>query len=406
MSATGSDSIGDRRLWQERVLLAGFGLLAAALPLAVMTFRSLPLVCGLAAACLLAAWAMAGALRRPRDLVMVAALVLLLLVAGLSIEHTPVPREAIEVLLAHAALPIAVALVLASADPPPAPRKAALVLVCGLALAAVLLIVELRTGLLLHRLFRANLNPSKMNQSAVVMALWLWPTLVLARATVGRNGTAALTLLVGVAVFMSESETAKLALVCGAAAFVLFMTGWRWLIPALAVAVALFMLVQPFIPAIVDEVLPAAALDAMKEGHARERLLIWRAFSAATALQPMTGFGFDSSGEIGAGPLLQRVPEALRDGIRDSHPHNMGLQVWVELGLMGAFLVAVALGRMVRAAGRLDPAVVPAAAAAIVTAVVVAAVGYGAWQAWWLSALGMLPVWLILAEKAVKAARA
>jgi hypothetical protein len=83
----------------------------------------------------------------------------------------------------------------------------------------------------------------------------------------------------------------------------------------------------------------------------------------------------------------------------------MALQVWVELGLRGAFLVAVALGRIIRAAGRLDASVTPAAAAAIVAALLVAAVGYGAWQAWWLSSLAMLPV-LLKAAAALKAARA
>ncbi len=282
-------------------------------------------------------------------------------------------------------------------------RGLSLALAAGLAFAAGLLIFEMLTDLFLHRLARANLNPSKMNQSAVVMVLWLWPCLLLAARSAGRSAAAGLAAIVTVAVFMSDSETAKLALLVGALGFGLFLTGWRWLIPALAVLVALFVLVQPVVPALVDALVPQSVLDAARAGHANERLTIWRSFSAAAAMEPMAGFGFDSSGDIGFGPLLERFPEALRVGIRDSHPHNMGLQVWVELGLMGAFLLTVALGRMVRAAGRW-PAPVPAAAAAsILVALVVAAVGYGAWQAWWLATLAMLPVLLNVAAAEIRA---
>jgi O-antigen ligase len=391
--------------WASRAIGAGYALLALALPMAVMTYRSLPLLLGLSAACLLVGWSLSRSLQRPRDMVLVISLALFVVVAAMSLERMARPGDGFEVLFGHAALPVALGVMLACADPPAPGRRVALALAGGLAAAALLLLVELRTDLVLHRLTGANLNPSKMNQSAVTMALWMWPILLLAAAALGRMAALGLAILVTVAVFLSESETAKLALAAGAIAFAVFQWRRPWLFGALAVAVTLLVLSQPLLPSLVDTILPEQALDALESAHARERLVIWRSFAAATAMEPMAGFGFDSSGEIGFGPLLERFPEELRTGIRDSHPHNMALQVWVELGLMGAFLVAVALGRIIRAAGRLDPSVTPAAAGAIVAALLVAAVGYGAWQAWWLSSLAMLPV-LLGAAAALKAARA
>ncbi len=380
--------------WARRFVDGGFVLLALSLPLAVMTYRSLPLVLGVSAAFLVVGWGMTRSLRRPRDMVLVIALALFVVVAAMSLERMADPGDGFEVLFGHAALPVALGVMLASANPPPVGRRMALALPAGLALAAVLLVVELRSDLVLHRLVGANLNPSKMNQSAVVMTLWLWPAVVLTAGMVGQRIALALCGVVAAAVFLSESETAKLALVAGALAFGLFRWRTRWLFGVLAVGVTVFVLSQPLLPTLVDTVVPSSALDALQAGHARERLVIWRSFAAATAMEPMAGFGFDSSGSIGFGPLLERFPAELRTGIRDSHPHNMALQVWVELGLMGAFLVAVALGRIIRSAGGLEPSVAPAAAASIVGALVVAAVGYGAWQAWWLSSLAMLPVLL------------
>lgn len=391
--------------WAARLVGVGHGLLALALPLAVMTYRSLPLVLGIAAACLVVAFAIDRRLRRPRDMVLVIALALFVVVAAMSVERMAVRGEGFEVLFAHAALPVALGILLASADKPAVGRTVVLALAGGLALAAVLLIVELRTGLVLHRLVKANLNPAKMNQSAVAMTVWLWPLAVAAAVVVGRGAALALAALVAAAVFMSESETAKLGLLAGALAFAIFQWRRPWLFGALAVAVAVFILAQPMLPGFIMEVMPARMLEVLKAGHAQERLDIWRSFAAAVAMEPMAGFGFDSSGEIGFGPLLERFPPDLRTGIRDSHPHNMALQVWVELGLMGAFLVTVAVGRMIRAAGRLDPTVTPAAAASIVAALSVAAVGYGAWQAWWLSMLAILPV-LLAAAASVTTARA
>lgn len=391
--------------WTTRLVGIGYALIALALPLAVMTYRSLPLVLGIAATCLVVAFAVDRRLRRPRDMVLVIALALFVVVAAMSVERMVAPGDGFEVLFAHAALPVALGILLASADKPAAGRSVVLALAAGVALAAVLLIVELRTDLVLHRLVRANLNPAKMNQSAVAMTVWLWPIAIALAAVAGRGAAVGLAALVGAAVFMSESETAKLGLLAGALAFAVFQWRRPWMFGALAVAVAVFILAQPLLPGFIMEVLPARVLEALKAGHAQERLDIWRSFAAAVAMEPMAGFGFDASGEIGFGPLLERFPPELRTGIRDSHPHNMALQVWVELGLMGAFLVTVAVGRMIRAAGSLDPSVTPAAAASIVAALSVAAVGYGAWQAWWLSMLAILPV-LLAAAARLTAARA
>ena len=108
---------------------------------------------------------------------------------------------------------------------------------------------------------------------------------------------------------------------------------------------------------------------------------------------PWAGVGFNGSHLIGFGPRLAYFPENLWVGIKDSHPHNMFLQAWVEMGLFGGLLLAciwLAWGWSVwrQPWRRLSPF-----GTAVLAAVpIVALVGYGAWQAWWIAVLAPLPV--------------
>jgi O-antigen ligase len=66
------------------------------------------------------------------------------------------------------------------------------------------------------------------------------------------------------------------------------------------------------------------------------------------------------------------------------HPHNAALQVWLELGAVGAALAAALAWLLGVAAAR---ATCPAAAAgALASGAVTAMLSFGAWQAWWIAA--------------------
>jgi O-antigen ligase len=71
------------------------------------------------------------------------------------------------------------------------------------------------------------------------------------------------------------------------------------------------------------------------------------------------------------------------------HPHNAPLQWWMELGLPGAALGALAGIAAVAAAmrARNDPAGRAAALGLVAAGMTVAVISYGAWQSWWLFAM-------------------
>ena len=113
---------------------------------------------------------------------------------------------------------------------------------------------------------------------------------------------------------------------------------------------------------------------------------------------------FEEAAGFGASPLLRqtsvaiRIPEENRVLLGVGHPHNAPIQVWTELGLVGAALAGlVGLLAMHRIDGQ--PRAARALGLALVAAIFsVGMIGQGAWQGWWAAAIGASVVWLKAAE--------
>jgi O-antigen ligase len=131
------------------------------------------------------------------------------------------------------------------------------------------------------------------------------------------------------------------------------------------------------------------------------RTLIWDFTAARIAERPLLGWGMEASRDIPGGrdnpseAALQRLrvtDPALRAWfaaphveVLPLHPHNGALQVWLELGAIGALLAAFLAWRLGLAAAR---APCPAAAAGVLASgAVTAMLSFGAWQAWWVAAM-------------------
>jgi len=103
-----------------------------------------------------------------------------------------------------------------------------------------------------------------------------------------------------------------------------------------------------------------------------QRMGYWRAASDLIGALPLRGWGLDAS--------------RMFDPRIKLHPHDSALQIWLELGAIGAALVA-ALWVTVLLRLRRDTSD-PAAALAAATAVIyltLGAVSFGVWQEWWLA---------------------
>ncbi len=114
------------------------------------------------------------------------------------------------------------------------------------------------------------------------------------------------------------------------------------------------------------------------------RLLIWN-FSAHKSLErPLLGWGMRSSRHVPGGDVwIHGMGETL-----PLHPHNAALQIWLELGAVGAMLGAglfvFALATVRNNGVRTEAAM---GAAVITSAAVILFLSFGLWQSWWISAL-------------------
>lgn len=200
----------------------------------------------------------------------------------------------------------------------------------------------------------------------------------------------------GVLLFLLPGESAKLAVLAGGVA-----AGVVCLLPgraprALGAALAGLVLLAP---ALLGPVLARGLPVGDWPPSAAHRLLIWDFAIGRIAEHPLRGWGMEASRSVPghrdspSPALLERFgltgPEVSAGWIPSSqllplHPHNGPLQVWLELGAVGAVLAALLAWHLAGAARRSGrPAV---ALAMLASGCVTAMLSFGAWQEWWIGA--------------------
>ncbi|TCZ59818.1 O-antigen ligase family protein [Roseicella aquatilis] len=266
-------------------------------------------------------------------------------------------------------------------------------LVAGLALAGL----DLGTGHAVRAAVRGLREPTPMlafglKPAASAMGLWL-PLVAAAGIAAWLRGTV---LLAGAALLvLLPGEAAKIAVLAGGLAGGLALLAPRLVPRLLGAALALSILAMPVaLGPVLARGLPADGIPP----SAAHRLLIWDFVTDRIAERPILGWGMESSRAI-PGHRDHPAPEAL-DRFRLAgpgtppwlpvaqllplHPHNMALQIWLELGLPGALLAAALALLLGQAAARSRwPAV---ATAALAAATVTGMLSFGAWQEWWVGA--------------------
>ena len=218
------------------------------------------------------------------------------------------------------------------------------------------------------------------NRGAVALALIAWPlTAYLWDRGVGWKALA-IPIALGIGSAFLESESATLGFAVGVATVLLAMA-----IPKAGRTISIAAIVLTF------AAMPFAARELYHHGwhradwlisSARHRVEIWDFTLQRIAEKPLLGWGFDA-----ARHLETSYPETGATGrtLAALHPHSVPLQILLELGAVGA---VVAIGLLCLVAMRLDDVSGRARAfgqAALVAALAMGTVAYGAWQNWWLA---------------------
>ncbi|MEN3930472.1 O-antigen ligase family protein [Microvirga sp. W0021] len=286
--------------------------------------------------------------------------------------------------------------VLAMALPEKMPRWLAPVAAIIAIIAAVFIFADITSGMYFRQLVGAKAYSFIYNRSVLTLFLVVTPLLFLLwrRGEKSYQVLGSLTALITVGtIFNSSSGAAVMAVLL----FIPVYVFARFLPKAsLWIAAGCFTFlfaVAPFYGSMFYEVLPQKIVEVFESDHSMERVDLWRAFEYTIAQQPIIGGGFAVSPVIINTPEAAAVPVELHGDLNMGHPHNAAMQVWVELGLVGAILALTVLFAMLRALAALPSRLVAEQLAWIAGITFVAIIGHGAWQGWWLAAIGAGMAW-------------
>jgi O-antigen ligase len=118
----------------------------------------------------------------------------------------------------------------------------------------------------------------------------------------------------------------------------------------------------------------------------QHRVEIWH-FAAERALdKPLLGWGFNASRYIPNGNEVSHFLPA-GQSIIPLHPHDAFLQVWLELGAIGAIIVGAMLLLTLRIVDQWPAAVARFTLPGYAAGLVIAGLAFGIWQSWWMATL-------------------
>jgi len=238
---------------------------------------------------------------------------------------------------------------------------------------------------------------SRINRGATFLAIVIWPLAVALSAKYGRGSAIGLVLVTAGTIVMTPSGSAKVAILVGVAVFGLAWVRWQLGVAAIVVGLVFGVAASPWTVQRVHQV-GAHALDMMPR-NAALRIDYW-AYAGELALRrPVFGLGFESARTI---PDMEGDGLAAADGVKVLfHPHNGGLQVWLELGGVGAILALGMAVLTIRACLRAADLVRVAALTVLGVTAQIALVTYSLWQTQWIATM----LWAVVATVLLGGAR-
>jgi len=302
-------------------------------------------------------------------------------------------------------------------------RNAAIAFILGTFVAALFLTFELLTHGALTRLalnsvelfqrpnFKhahmsngeiADLNMSLLNRNVNILTFNMWPALLGLKATfsgVRRSAFAGMLLAaVTLAVFLSEHQSSQVALLVSVAVFCLASYWRKPVIRSLAVAWCLaFVLVLPMdFLAYKSDLHMAHWLP----NSFRARIIIWEYTAERVFEHPWLGVGADSTRalkEPNTLEMAERPQGFIYPRTIGWHAHDLFLQSWFELGVIGVILIAFAGAMVALRMSFLPIEAQPFAASSFITFMAIASFGWGMWQTWLLCGAALLLIFLLVA---------
>lgn len=269
----------------------------------------------------------------------------------------------------------------------------------------MLIVSEMTFGSPIRGALGASTEDFRLNRAAIAVALML-PLLFLVQNGINRLFiNSAVVGLVWVAALTSISESAKLAVVV--VTFTLILATFirsSLLVLFCGFGVLATHILAPFIATALYTLVPREAFEALSFALATHnghfiRMEIWFAYVQQVLEAPIFGHGLASSLSLWAIDAYTGSDPVTLHALNFGHPHNISIQIWYELGLVGVVfstaLIVVILRHVL-----LLPERQKGVAAALISGVwTVSYVSHGAWQHWWWALVGIITILFVVRKK-------
>lgn len=270
---------------------------------------------------------------------------------------------------------------------------------------SLLVVSELALGSPIRSALGASTQGFRLNRAAVSVALML-PLLFLHDGGKKRLCISlAVFSLACIAIFFSESESAKLAVLAAAGALLVAnVMSSRWLVIFCGIGLVASHVIAPFIAVALYTLIPRQAVEAMSIALSQSpthliRVEIWWAYALQILEAPIFGHGLQASPM--ALDVYSGFDAAVIRGLSLTHPHNFSIQVWYELGVVGIALSSAMLLLLLRCVLRAPAGQQKVAVGLLAALWTVAYVSHGAWQHWWWALVGVTVVLFVALKESV-----
>jgi len=243
----------------------------------------------------------------------------------------------------------------------------------------------------------------RLNRTAGVIAILVWPVALVIAQLYGRYAAAAVIALSALALFLLAPSTPLVAFAVGFCAFGAAWVSQHWSKRLLFVGFATAVIIIPFfdlLVPVINDLLIANVSGPNSEVH---RFVIWEFASQRIFEHPILGWGLEAARAVPGGHdqifLFQFGDNPTTGQAMPLHPHNALVQIWLELGLVGLLLIGALFSMIVVSIpesmrNRAGPATMIATTACAFT---IAELGFGIWQGWWMATLGLTAVIVVAA---------
>lgn len=258
----------------------------------------------------------------------------------------------------------------------------------------------------LHAHVRVNngivewISDTNIKRRIGAFALLVWPAALLAITLLSKPTRAVVLTLVSVLafvmIFVGPHHSSQIAALLSIAFFMASLWNYTWSKRILSVGFAsIVMLSVPLAWG-----MHQAGLYEAKwvPETAKHRIVIWNLTAMETMKSPFIGVGANATRTIFEKREAERPSTTLEGGYvvaLNRHAHNAYIQIWYELGAVGAMLLALAGAGLIAGIDRLPGAARPFANAQFAGTTVLMSASYGIWQMWFLASMALATVILV-----------